>query len=56
MAKGSQMATETCVNIGSGNGFLPGGTKLQPEVMLTCHKMRYVAFISEQLVQTFLWI
>ena len=29
------MATENCVNIGSGNGLLPDDTKPLPESMLT---------------------
>ena len=32
------MVTEIWVNIGSGNGLLPDGTKPLPEPMLTYHK------------------
>ena len=32
------MATENWVNIGSGNGLLPDGTKPLPEPMLTYHQ------------------
>ena len=35
MAYWWQMATEIWVNIGSGNGLLPDGTKPLPEPMLT---------------------
>ena len=31
------MGTENCVNIGSGNGLLPDGTKPLPESKLTYH-------------------
>ena len=34
------MATEIWVNIGSGNGLLPDGTKPLPEPMLTYHPLR----------------
>ena len=34
------MATEIWVNIGSGNGLLPDGTKPLPEPMLTYHHLR----------------
>ena len=36
------MATQILVNIGSGNGLLPGGTKPFTEPMLTYHKYRPV--------------
>ena len=39
------MATEIWVNIGSGNGFLPDGTKPLPEPILTCNQLGPVAFI-----------
>ena len=32
------LATEIWVNIGSGNGLLPDGTKPLPETMLTYHQ------------------
>ena len=34
----ANMATEIWVNIGSGNGLLPDGTKPLPEPMLTYHQ------------------
>ena len=34
------MATEIWVNIGSGNGLLPDGTKLLPELMLIYHQSK----------------
>ena len=40
------MATEIWVNIGSGNGLLPDGTKPLPEPMLTFHNWSPVTFIS----------
>ena len=39
------MATEIWVNIGSGNGLLPDGTKPLPEPMLTFHNLSPVTFI-----------
>ena len=39
------MATEIWVNIGSGNGLLPDGTKPLPEPMLTDHQWSPVTFI-----------
>ena len=42
------MATEIWVNIGSGNGLLPDGTKPLPEPMLTYHHWSLVAFTWEQ--------
>ena len=42
------MATQTWVNIGSGNGLLPDGTKPLPEPILTNHKWGLVAFTWEQ--------
>ena len=42
------MATEIWVNIGSGNGLLPDGTKPLPEPMLTDHQWSPVKFISGQ--------
>ena len=41
------MATQILVNIGSGNGWLPDGTKPLPEPMLTYHKYVPVMFILE---------
>ena len=38
------MATKIWVNIGSGNGLLPDGTKPLPEPMLTYHQSGPVAF------------
>ena len=38
------MATEIWINIGSGNGLLPDGTKPLPEPMLTYHQSSPVAF------------
>ena len=38
------MATSVWVNIGSGNGLLPDGTKPLPEPMLTYHQLGRVAF------------
>ena len=42
------MATEIWVNIGSGNGLLPDGTKPLPEPMLTDHQWSSVTFIVGQ--------
>ena len=39
------MATEIWVNIGSGNGLLPDGTKPLPERMLIHHQLGSLAFI-----------
>ena len=39
------MAREIWVDIGSGNGLLPDGTKPLPEPMLTSHQQGLVAFI-----------
>ena len=39
--------TEICVNIGSGNGLLPDGTKPLPEPMLTYHKYGPVVIAQE---------
>ena len=39
---------QICVNIGSGNGLLPDGTKPLPEPMLTDHHWSPVTFISGQ--------
>ena len=38
------MATEIYVNIGTGNGLLPDGTKPLPEPMLTYDQWGVVAF------------
>ena len=40
------MALEILVNIGSGNGLLPDGTKPLPEPMLTNDQWGIVAFTS----------
>ena len=42
------MATEIWVNIGSGNGLLPDGTKPLPELILTDHQWSTVTFILGQ--------
>ena len=42
------MATLIWVNIDSGNGLLPDGTKPSPEPMLTYHQYGQVTFISGQ--------
>ena len=42
------MATEIWVNIGSGNGLLPDGTKPLPEPMLIDHQCSPVTFILGQ--------
>ena len=42
------MATKIWVNIGSGNGLLPDGTKPLPEPMLTDHQWSPVTFILGQ--------
>ena len=42
------MATEIWVNIGSGNGLLPDGTKPLPEPVLTDHQWSPVTFILGQ--------
>ena len=42
------MATEIWVNIGSGNGLFPDGTKPLPEPMLTDHQWSPVTFILGQ--------
>ena len=38
VAKWRHMATEVWVNIGSGNGLMPDGTKPLPEPMLNYHQ------------------
>ena len=40
------MATEIWVNIGSGNGLLPHGTKPLPDPMLTIISENYISIIS----------
>ena len=45
MGKWHHMVTKIWVNIGSGNGLLPDGTKPLPEPMLTDHHLSPVAFI-----------
>ena len=47
-----QMATEIWVNIGSGNGLLPDGTKPLPEPVLTDHQWSPVTFILGQFHST----
>ena len=42
------MATRSWVNIGSGNGLFPDGTKPLPEPMLTDHQWSPVTFIVGQ--------
>ena len=42
------MATENWVNIGSGNGLLPDGTKPLPQPMLTYHQKGVVTFFWGQ--------
>ena len=42
------MTAEIWVNIGSGNGLLPDGTKPLPEPMLTDHQWSPVTFILGQ--------
>ena len=41
------MATYILVDIGSGNGLLPDGTKPLPEPMLTCDKYGPVVITQE---------
>ena len=48
------MATENWVNIGSGNGLLPKGTKQLPEPMLTYHQQGAVSFIWGQCYKRYL--
>ena len=49
------MATEIWVNIGSGNGLLPDGTKPLPEPMLSDHQLNpldiHIRAISQQMPQ-----
>ena len=45
VAKWHHMATHIWVNIGSGNGLLPAGTKPLPEPMLSYHRSGPVIFI-----------
>ena len=42
------MATQMCVNIGSGNGLMPNGTKPLPELMLTYGQSDSVALTQDQ--------
>ena len=42
------MVTESWVNIGSGNGLLPDGTKPLPELLLTDHQWSPLTFILGQ--------
>ena len=48
------MAIKIWVNIGSGNGLLPDGTKPLPESMLTSHRSSLVAFIWGQFRKRYL--
>ena len=48
------MATEIWVNIGSGNGLLPDGTKPLPEPMFTYHKYGPLTFIWGQFHKRYL--
>ena len=48
------MATQIWVNIASGNGLLPDGTKPLPEPMLTYHQEGPVAFTWVQFYQRYL--
>ena len=48
------MATEIWVNIVSGNGLLPDGTKPLPEPMLTYHKYGPMTFILGQFHKRYL--
>ena len=48
VAEWCHMATRICVNIGSGNGLLPDGTKPLPEPNLSSHQWDSVAFALEQ--------
>ena len=48
------MAVEICVNIGSGNGLLPDGTKPLPELVLTYHLQGPVVFIWGQFYNIYL--
>ena len=45
------MVTEIWINIGSGNGLLPDGTKPLPEPMLTDHQLSPVTFIFREISQ-----
>ena len=45
------MVIQILVNIGSGSGLLPGGTKPSPKPMLTYHQRCSVAFTWEQISQ-----
>ena len=47
------MATEIWVNIGSGNGLLPDGTKPSPEPMLTDRQWNPMTFILGQFHKKF---
>ena len=49
--KKRNMASEIWVNIGSGNGMLPDGTKPLPEPMLTDHQWSQLTFILGQLTR-----
>ena len=48
------MATEIWVNIGSGNGLLPDGTKPLPEPILTYHHFM-VHFMVAREIALLLW-
>ena len=47
------MATEIWVNIGSGNGLLPDGTKPSPEPLLIYHQYGLLASIWVQFYKTY---
>ena len=49
------MAAQLWLNIGSGNGLLPDGTKPLPEPMLSCHQRCSVAFTLEQFHKKCSW-
>ena len=45
------MSTKVWVNIGSGNGLMPDGTKPLPEPMLTYHSDIHLTAISQEMPQ-----
>ena len=49
------MATKVCVNISSGSGLLPDGTKWLPEPMVTCYERYCVAFTWEKFHKKCSW-
>ena len=51
------MLTQVCVNIGSGNGLVPDGTKPLPETMLTSHPKYssiHLRAISQEMLMNFI--